>query len=121
VCPQPNGTDESVHYDQWTLAAGEQTIVSHEYIVSRFWQVMDSPEPPSATAIAGEEKRHRCFCFCLTWCFHLKRDRFPRRQARRRDTSAKLKKRAVFVSEKEVVFSALLRLEGLVPDGQRGC
>ena len=66
VCPQPNGTDESVHYDQWTLAAGEQTIVSHEYIVSRFWQVMDSPEPPSATAIAGEEKRHRCFCFCLT-------------------------------------------------------
>ena len=69
VCPQPNGTDESVHYDQWTLAAGEQTIVSHEYIVSRFWQVMDSPEPPSATAIAGEEKRHRCFCFLFDLVF----------------------------------------------------
>lgn len=50
---QPNGTDESVHYDQWTLAAGKQTIVSHEYIVSRFWQVMNSPEPPSAAAIQG--------------------------------------------------------------------
>lgn len=51
---QPNGTDESVHYDQWTLAsAREQTIVTHEYIVARFWQVIGAPEPPSADSIQG--------------------------------------------------------------------
>ena len=50
---QPNGTDESVHYDRWTLTAGPQTVVSHEYIVSRFWQVVNAPEPPSASAIHG--------------------------------------------------------------------
>ena len=48
-----NGTDESLHWDLWTLAAGEQTVVSHEYIEARYWQVMHSPEAPSAEQIAG--------------------------------------------------------------------
>ena len=47
------GTDESVHADQWTLAAGEQTVVSHEYIVARFWQVIGAPEPPSPDSVRG--------------------------------------------------------------------
>ena len=53
---QPNGTDQSVHYDVWELANGElgpQTVVSHEYVVARFWQVMGAPDPPSAAAVVG--------------------------------------------------------------------
>lgn len=50
---QPNGTDESVHYDEWLLRAGAQTVVSHEYIVARFWQVINAPELPSASVIRG--------------------------------------------------------------------
>jgi hypothetical protein len=29
---EKNGTDQSLHSDQWTLRAGEQSIVTHEYI-----------------------------------------------------------------------------------------
>lgn len=47
------GTDESVHVDQWTLATGEQTVVSHEYIVARFWQVIGAPDPPSPESVRG--------------------------------------------------------------------
>ena len=47
------GTDESVHVDHWTLVAGEQTVVSHEYIVARFWQVVGAPEPPSSETVRG--------------------------------------------------------------------
>ena len=50
---EANGTDESLHYDEWILREGRQTVVSHEYIVARFWQVQNSPEPPSASTIAG--------------------------------------------------------------------
>lgn len=50
---QKNGTDESVHYDQWILMAGQQTVVSHEYIVARFWQVNNAPEPPSDSIVQG--------------------------------------------------------------------
>ena len=45
---QANGTDESLHSDLWTLATGEQTIVTHEYIEARFWQISGAPEPPQS-------------------------------------------------------------------------
>ena len=32
---QFNGSDDSVHWDVWTLAAGRQTVVTHEYIEAR--------------------------------------------------------------------------------------
>ena len=50
---QPNGTDESFHFDSWTLADGAQTAVQHEYIEARFWQVMGAPEPPSESVGPG--------------------------------------------------------------------
>lgn len=48
-----NGSDTSLHCDLWTLTTGEQTVVSHEYIEARYWQVMHSPEAPSAELVAG--------------------------------------------------------------------
>jgi hypothetical protein len=50
---QAHGTDESFHYNRWTLADGAQAVVSHEYVEARWWQVGNAPEPPGASNIMG--------------------------------------------------------------------
>ena len=50
----PNGSDTSFHFDVWSLASlSEQTVVSHEYIEARYWQIVGAPEPPSVSSVAG--------------------------------------------------------------------
>jgi hypothetical protein len=51
---EKNGTDDSLHSDQWLLRTGEQTVVTHEYIEVRYWQIDGAPEPPGSSTINGK-------------------------------------------------------------------
>jgi alpha-L-rhamnosidase len=45
--------NDTQYRDVWTLRAGRQTIVSHEFKEARYWQICNAPHPPSHDTICG--------------------------------------------------------------------